>query len=272
MRKYTIIVLAAVLCGVCTGAEKPCCAHENPAKETSVSPGDTQQDSNAAIEEILSKMNTAAKKLESFQAKLSYLVIQDPDLLNSSTLQNGVLYYQKTDSGSKLRIRFDDMKQDDFEPVEQREEYLFDGVWLTRINYKLQQVDIYQQAPQDKPIGVFELISHNFPLIGFSNINAIKNDFEISLAPKTGDPNEFACLLLKVKKDSEFMKDYEKINIWLDKDLYLPEKIAAYTRQGDEHYIEFKDMKMNKKLENAVFDVETPPDFRKNIEPLKKES
>jgi len=270
MRKNAIIVLAAVLCGLCTGAEEACCAAKNPPKEASVSPEDTQKDSTAAIEEILSKMNAATKKLESCQANLSYLVIQDPDLLNSSSLQNGVLFYQKTDSGSKLRIRFDDMKQDDFEPVKQREEYLFDGVWLTRINYKLQQVDIYQQAPEDKPIGVFELISHNFPLIGFSNINEIKNDFDISLAPKTGDPNELTCLLLTVKKDSDFMKDYEKMSLWVGNKLYLPEKIAAYTRQGDEHYIEFKDMKINKKLENAVFDVETPPNFRKNIEPLRK--
>ena len=66
------------------------------------------------------------------------------------------------------------------------------------------------------------------------------------------------------------MKDYKKVKIWLDKDLFLPKKIVAYTRQGDEHYIEFNDMQMNKKLENAVFDVETPVNFRKNIEPLKK--
>jgi outer membrane lipoprotein-sorting protein len=271
MRKSSVIVLAAVLCGVCTGAEKPCCANKNPSQETSVSQEKIQTDGEAAIEEILSKMNMATKKLDSCQANLSYLVIQDPELLNSSTLQNGTLYYQKTDKGSKLRIRFDDMKQDDFEPVKQREEYLFDGIWLTRINYKLQQVDIYQQAPEDNPIGVFELISHNFPLIGFSNINDIKNNFDISLAPKTGDPNQLACLLLKVKKDSDFLKDYDKVNIWVENDLYLPKKIAAHTHQGDEYYIEFKDMEINKKLENTVFDVETPAHFRKNIEPLKKE-
>ncbi|MHC4905640.1 MAG: LolA family protein [Planctomycetota bacterium] len=271
MRNSTIIVLAALLCGACTGAKKACCTNANPAKETSVSPEDAQTDSKAAIEEILSKMNTATKKLRSCRAKLSYLSIQDPELLNSSTLQNGLLFYQKTESGSKLRIRFDDMKQDDFDPVKQREEYLFDGIWLTRINYKLQQVDIYQQAPEDKPIGVFELISHNFPLIGFSNINDIKNDFDISLAPKTTDPNELVCLLLKVKKDSDFIKDYEKISMWLDNDLYLPAKMVAYTRQGDEYRIEFKDMEINKKLENAVFAVATPAHFRKNIEPLKKE-
>jgi outer membrane lipoprotein-sorting protein len=270
MRKNTIIVLAAVLCGVCTGSEKVCREIKNPATEPSVSTGDIQKDNEAAIREILSKMNTATKKLESCHAKLSYLVIQDPELLDSSTLQNGVLFYQKTESGSKLRIRFDDIKQDDFDPVAQREEYLFDGIWLTRISYKLQQVDIYQQAPQDKPIGVFELISHNFPLIGFSNINEIKTNFDISIAPKTGDPNEPDCLLLKVKKDSDFMKDYEKVNIWVGNNLYLPEKIAAYTLGGDVYYIEFRDMEINKKLENAVFDVETPPHFRKNIEPLEK--
>jgi outer membrane lipoprotein-sorting protein len=59
--------------------------------------------------------------------------------------------------------------------------------------------------------------------------------------------------------------------MWLDNDLYLPAKMVAYTRQGDEYHIEFKDMEINKKLENVVFAVETPAHFRKNIEPLKKE-
>jgi outer membrane lipoprotein-sorting protein len=270
MRKCILLLLLSVFGAPSTGAEKPCCAN-NQKKETVISQEEIQKDNASIIEEILSKMNAATQKLNSCQANLSYLVIQDPELLDSRTLQNGMLYYQKTDSGSKLRIRFDDIKQDDFDPVKQKEEYLFDGVWLTRINYKLEQIDIYQQAPEDKPIGVFELISHNFPLIGFSNINDIKNDFDILLAPKTGDPNESICLLLKVKKDSNFMKDYDKINIWVENSLYLPKKVVAYTRQGDEHHIEFKDMNINKKLENAVFAVETPAHFRKNIEPLEKE-
>jgi outer membrane lipoprotein-sorting protein len=162
------------------------------------------------------------------------------------------------------------MQQDDFDPVKQREEYLFDGVWLTRINYKLQQVDLFQQAPEDNPMGVFDLISHNFPLIGFSNINDIKKNFDISLPPKTSDPNEPTCLELKVKKESDFNSDYVKIKIWINKEFYLPEKIIAYTPQGDEHHIEFKHMEVNKKLKNAVFAVETPAHFRKNIEPLDK--
>lgn len=271
MKQRIIIVLTTVLCGVCIGAETACRANQNPKTECSISPEDAQKIGVATIDGILTKMNAATKNLKSCQAKLSYLVIQDPDLLNSSTLQNGVLYYQKTDSGSKLRIRFDDMKQDEFEPVKQREEYLFDGVWLTRIIYKNEQVDIFQQAPEDKPIGVFELISHNFPLIGFASINDINKDFDVTPPPQTGDPNEPARLLLKVKKDSKFIKDYTTVEIQIDKDLYLPEKVISHTPQGDEYRIEFKGMKINKKLENAVFEVETPPHFRENKETLKTE-
>jgi outer membrane lipoprotein-sorting protein len=270
MKESLIITLVAVCCGVCAWAEKPCCTNNAPPKEAAVSPDPNQNENNPVIDEILSKMNEATKKLESCQTNLSYLVIQDPEILDSRTLQNGVLYYLKTDKESHLRIRFDDMQQDDFDPVKQREEYLFDGVWLTRINYKLQQVDLFQQAPEDNPMGVFDLISHNFPLIGFSNINDIKKNFDISLPPKTSDPNEPTCLELKVKKESDFNSDYVKIKIWINKEFYLPEKIIAYTPQGDEHHIEFKHMEVNKKLKNAVFAVETPAHFRKNIEPLDK--
>ena len=268
MRKSIIIGLAIVLCGVFAQAEKACCATPAKPEEAPCSQEKKQPANTPAIEKILSEMNTATQKLNSCQTDISYLVIQDPELLDSKTLQNGVLYFQKSEKESKLRIRFDDLKQDDFDPVKQTEEYLFDGVWLTRINYKLEQVDIVQQAPTDKPIGVFELINHNFPLIGFSDINDIQDDFDISLAPETGDPNESPCLLLNVKEDSEFKKDYSKVNIWVYKDLFLPEKVIAYTLQGDEYHIQFKYVNLNKKLENAVFEVETPANFRKNIQPL----
>ena len=139
MRKSIITGLAIVLCGAFALAENACCANQVKPGKTSCSLK-KQQKNKPVIEKILSEMNAATQKLTSCQANVSYLVVQDPEIyIDSKTLQNGVLYYQKADSGSKLRIRFDDLKQDDFDPIKQTEEYLFDGVWLTRIIYKLEQ-------------------------------------------------------------------------------------------------------------------------------------
>ena len=270
--KAHIVILVFSIClnPFMQTAVSGCAKSKNKPPEPTVQDKQTPERDTGEIEEILSKMHDATKQLKSCQTKLSYLFIQDPDLLDSKTLQNGVLYYQKNNERSKLRIRFDDIKQEDFKPESCRQEYLFDGVWLTRIDYKLKQTDLYQKAPEDKPIDVFELISNNFPLIGFSNIDQLRKDFDIRLPENPDESDKSIKLLLSVKKGSKYKKEYKKIDFRVASDTYMPEQIVAYSSQGDIHDIQFKEFEINKKFKKAVFTVETPPDFRKNVERLKE--
>ncbi|MEN8127690.1 MAG: hypothetical protein ABFR90_07775 [Planctomycetota bacterium] len=249
-----------------------CCAtSENQQTKPTKTPGNSSPCKADELNVVLSKMKKATEQLRSCQAALSHLFIQDPELLDSRTLKNGVLYYLKDKDRSRLRIRFDDIRQDDFDPVKQREEYLFDGVWMTRIDYKLKQIDQYQKAPEDSPIDVFEFISYNFPLVGFSGIDELEKDFEVSFAAqKAADPNTTIQLLLKTLKDSKYSEEFSKIDFWVNNDTFLPLRIRAYTTQGDIHDIRFLDAKINKNLENSVFTIETPAGFSKNREALKK--
>jgi outer membrane lipoprotein-sorting protein len=271
--KAHIVFFVSLIClsPFAWSAASGCCAKsKNKPLEPVVRDEQKPEQSDGEIEKILSKMHNATKQLKSCQTKLSYLFIQDPDLLDSKTLRNGVLYYQKKDDRSQLRIRFDDIKQEDFEPENRRQEYLFDGVWLTRIDFKLKQIDRYQKAPEDKPIGVFELIGHNFPLIGFSNTERLRDDFDVRLPEKPDESDKSITLLLSVKKGSKYEKEYKKIDFRVNRSSYMPEQIVAYSSQGDIHDIQFKELQINKKLKKAVFTIETPPDFRKNVERLEE--
>jgi len=275
MKTITVLLIMLTSLSASPQSEKSGCCKPNttPAKETATPEKPAAEPAADPLEQLLGKMHEATRNLNSCQTNLSYLLIQDPDLLDSRTLRNGMLYYQKQKERSQLRIRFDDVKQDDFEPEKHRQEYLFDGVWLTRIDFKLKQIDRYQQAPKDKPIDVFELINNNFPLVGFSNIEHLKRDFDIG-APEEADkkdlPEDTVRLLLKTKKGSRHEKEYKKIDIWVSTKNYMPLRIVAYSVQGDIHDIKFTEFNLNKKLKNAVFTIETPADFSKNEEPLKK--
>ena len=271
MKKHITLLIFLIYLSPFARSATPCCSKsESQPSKPPASEKQSPECNAGEIEQILSKMNNATKQLKSCQAKISYLFIQDPDLLDSKTLQNGMLYYQKNNSHSQLRIRFDNIKQEDFDPEKRREEFLFDGVWLTRIDFKLKQIDRYQKAPEDKPIGVFELISHNFPLVGFSDIDHLKKDFDIRLPEKSGGSNKSIRLLLTTKKGSRYENEYKKIDFRADGETYMPQQIIAYSSQGDIYDIEFIELKINKKLEKAVFTIETPPDFRKNTEQLEE--
>lgn len=247
-----------------TYAEEPvaaaACGHTDP---------NTQAHTSDRLHDILNSMHKATQQLNSAQCEISYLTIQDPGLLDSRVLRTGTLYYLKEEKRSYLRVQFKDLKQDDFEPQARRDEYLFDGVWLTRIDYQLKQIDMFQQAEEDKPADVFELLRHNFPLVGFADVTTLNKDFDISLAQTPQDPNDTIHLFLKTKEQSPLSKDYTNLDFWINKDSYLPQRIQAYAVQGDIHDIRFSGLETNKKLEKAVFTIEKPSGFRENIEPLK---
>ncbi|MBN1980792.1 MAG: hypothetical protein JW795_04635 [Chitinivibrionales bacterium] len=221
------------------------------------------------LDTILENIANVSSTLKTLEADLAYLTIQDPDIVESKTLQTGRLHYLKEADRSFLRIRFDRLKQDEFPAEESVEDYYFDGVWLTKVDYKLEQINLYQQAPEDKPVDVFELINDRFPLIGFSGSETLKKDFDVSIIDTSkDDPNEPIQLLLQVKKDSRYQEDYKKIDFWLEKCSYLPVRVKAYSTQGDIYDVRFSNMNINKKLKNAVFKIETPTGFRQNIQAL----
>ena len=267
MKKKLFMITLLLLLSAFAFAAQGCGSEAKSAQDSSSLTTSTPE--TEILDDILKNISKASSMLKSCQSNISYLFIQDPDILESKTLRVGKLFYLKENNRSKLRIRFDQIQQDDFETEEYTEDYYFDGVWLTKVDYKLEQVDLYQQAHEDAPIDVFELISHNFPLIGFSGAETLQKDFDISLEdPVVSDPNKPIQLHLLVKKDSEYQDEYTKINFWIDPHTYLPSRVMAYSTQGDIYDIRFLDQKMNKNFKNAVFKVETPAHFSKNIQAL----
>ena len=265
MRTSLICSVVFVLAGgIMTARADSCCA----AAQDANTPTDSAQES--PLQTILNRLEDNANKLLSCTSKIEYLFIQDPDLLDAHALRKGTMYYLKSEDRSRVRINFETLKQDDFDEEKRPEVYLFDGVWLTKVDYALEQIDMYQQSPEDKPLDAFDFISHHFPLVGFSGSKRFETEFEVRLADTTEDPN-LTLLHLEVRDKSRYSKDYKRIEFWIDNTLYLPRRVRALSTQGDIYDIRFVDIQTNKKVEKKAFAIETPGHFRKNTEPLKQE-
>jgi outer membrane lipoprotein-sorting protein len=228
-----------------------------------------------SLETVLKRLNQKTAKLESYEGQIEYLFSQP--LLESQTLRKGVLYYTKCNEKSKLRINFETLKQDDEKEQKYIEQYIFDGVWLTHIDYQIKEVKRYQKAEPNEPVDAFELVSENFPIIGFSKVEDLKKQFEIELVeqkpsviPAKAGIQDFIQLHLKVKPDSIYKDDYTSINFWIDKELYLPAKIVANSTEEDIYEIRFLKPKVNRKIDEKVLELEIPEGFSVEIEPLKK--
>ena len=97
----------------------------------------------------------------------------------------------------------------------------------------------------------------------------MKKQFGIELVEQQGGKSSgLIHLHLKVKPDSIYKDDYTSIDFWIDKKLGLPAKIIAITTEEDIYQIKFLKAKVNKKLNEKVFEVRIPRGFGKEIIPL----
>ena len=221
-----------------------------------------------SVDGILGNLSQSTAELKSYQCRIEYKFSQP--LLESETLRKGVLYYQRSGGKSALRINFQTLKQDDEEEQKYIEQYIFDGVWLTKIDYQIKQVTRKQLAEPNQPKDAFELVSEHFPIIGFSRIEDLKKQFEISLLPADKSKPGLIRLHLEVKPDSIYKDDYTYIEFGIDKELGLPHGIFAMSVEEDLYAIRLRNAKVNEKIDKEVFEFKIPEGFSKEITPLKK--
>ena len=169
------------------------------------------------------------------------------------------------------------------------EQYIFDGQWLTHIDYQIKQVQKRQLAEANEPtrqtdggqVDAFELAKRNFPLIGFDKTEDLQQQFDINLVSEKEQSNvvipaqagiqNLVHLNLKVKPDSIYKDDYKSVEVWIDKQLMLPAKISAVSTEGDIYEISFAKPKVNEVIDGKVFEFTIPDGFgQPEIIPLKK--
>ena len=249
------------------------------------------------VDKVLKQLREKTAELKSYQCLVEYEVNQPT--FESKTLRKGVLYYKKAGKESALRINFATFKQDDEEEEKYIDQYIingnwltkidyeFEGIWLTHIDHQLKTVQCHQLAePNDpnepadanKPTDPFDLVTQNFPIVGFTKVEDLKKEFEIKLVVhEQTEPLPYIHLHLKVKPDSVYKDDYTRIDFWIDEKLGLPARIVAVKTtddanlEGDILQIKFIKPKINEKLDKKVFGIKIPKGFGKpEIFPLKK--
>jgi len=273
MIKVIVVLLAAV--GNCWAG---CCVRSLATQREETAKPDTAG-------AVLEQLNQKTRELQSYQCRIEHLFRQPA--FESETLKKGDLYYQRDGKKSKLRLNLKTLKQDEDKEQKYIEHYIFngdwvtdagyrfEGIWLTHIDYQIKAVKCHQLAePNDPntPADTFELVSRNFPIIGFSRTEDLKKQFEIELVDeKEKRAADFAHLHLKVKPDSVYKDDYTSMDFWIDNKVGLPAKIEAVSVQGDIYHIKLLKARVNEEIDKKAFEVRIPEGFGKpQIVPLSR--
>jgi outer membrane lipoprotein-sorting protein len=227
-------------------ADAPCC----PLKEEAAN----------AVESVLERLQKTAADLRSYRCKLDY-VFEQP-LLESQTRQKGMLYYAVFDERSYLRIDFRTFQQDEEAEQAYRQEFIFDGVWLWRIDYQTESGERRQMSEPNQPLDAFALASRQMPVLGLSKRADLEKQFEIELIlQERTERSPWHHLHLTVKPDSVYRDDYVTIDFWTDKKLGLPAKVAAVTTEQEISEIKLLEPEVNKGIDKSVFDPNIPVGF-----------
>lgn len=263
-----IIWVVLVLWGTAFGAEV---CEDGVCKPSEAGEASSDQPAESPVDEVLTKLHNTTSSMKSYEGSIEYKTIQP--LLESETLRKGVLYYAKLDEKStKLRINFETLKQDEEKEQNYREHYIFDGVWLTQLNYQTKTPTKYQVSESDKPTDAFSAVNEAMPMVGFMKPDELKREFDVALVEqKKGEPKNLVQLHLKVKPNSKYKDDYLTMDFWVDQKSWLPTKVQAVSTEEDVYELKFLKPEINKKIDSKVFDFKIPAGFSEpEIVPLKK--
>ena len=238
-------------------------------------PSKVKVDVNDKVRQQIEKLSARTKSLTSFQCRLEYLFEQP--VFETKTLQKGEMFYLKEGKTSLLRINFSSRKEDTGKEQKFQDEYIFNGTYLTRIDYQVKEVKHYQQAKEGETVDAFDLIAKNFPILGFSKTAELEKNYDIKLeqqteekiSPERSREGKLAILTLSPKPDSN-NKDYKKISLSVDTAIDLPVKIVATNSDGDIYTISFLEPKVNQKIDKKVFAFTVPKGFTEVTEKLEK--
>lgn len=222
-----------------------------------------------SVQAILDRLEKRATSLNVYQCKLDYIFKQP--LLESQTRRKGVLYYAKIENQSYLRIDFNTLQYDDEPEQTHKEQFFFDGIWGTYIDYQSHSVQRQQVAEPNAPVDAFALVSRRVPVLGFSKIEDLRQQFEIQLiGANAAETAPSYQLRLTTKPDSTYHEDYVTIDVQIDKKQELPTRIVAVTTEEDIHEIALTAPKVNQAIARERFDIEFPHDFSVETVPLKR--
>jgi outer membrane lipoprotein-sorting protein len=202
------------------------------------------------VNKTIEKLNHAAANLKNLTAKIEYTHVQT--LFDTQTVRTGELFYSKDANSALLRINFLTLNQDNSGQQQYKEDYIFDGKKLLRVDYQSKSY-VSEQYATDNRIEPFELVQDYFPIVGLAKPQEITQEFQSAL---NGN-----ILNLVPRENSRFFKAYSKVNVTVDPNLNLPITFNASTTDNEEITIKLMNIDTSKPISKDVFVPAIPADF-----------
>lgn len=279
--------LISLLLAAPAGAQQAAPSPSEPASAPAQPAAPARSITNA--DELLSALESADKDLTTFESDLVYTKTPNELVGGSPEKRFGKLWFfsrpvssdapgapepqpQRLFQVEFLTLELDNARRED------RQIWIFDGVWLVEKNFETRLVHRRQVVKPGEKVDPLAIGEGPLPIPIGQKRDKIVERFEASLpAPTDGAPEQAVKLLaqtyqlhLKPKRGTQEARDFREVRIWYRADDLLPRLARATHKDGSVTEILLADMKVNKDLSDSVFDTRTPAGWNEQIDDFRQ--
>ena len=181
------------------------------------------------IDGILTKLQARSDGLKDIRCQVHFV---ENDKINlSKRTKIGTLRFMMSEPNPQFLVHF---KRIEFDGLLGKQEwYLFDGRWLYTAIERLKQVTKQELAQPGERLDLFNLEKAPFPVPFGHKKETILRHFDVELAPPAhGDPPGTDHIVCVPKATSELRRRYEKLELFVKKDVHLPSRIVVTRNDG----------------------------------------
>ena len=189
-------------------------------------PGDS---SAKRIDEILTQLQKRSDGLKDIQCKVRF--VEDDQINLSKRIKTGTIRFLMTDPNPYFMVHFKRVEVEGL--LGKQEWYLFDGRWLYLALERIRQVTEQEIARPGEKLDLFDLERAPFPVPFGHKKDTILRHFNVTLAaPAKGDPPNTDHIVCVPKPTSNLKRRYEKLELYVNKDVHLPSRIVVTRNDG----------------------------------------
>jgi len=208
------------------------------------------------VYDLLGRLERSAKDLHAFTAKIAFE--KEDGLVGRTELRTGELIYrldQDTQEKS-FAILLDAVIINNVRRPSEKN-YIFNGRWLVEVDPSQRQFIKREVVPPGQQLDPLKLGEGPFPLPIGQPRDEVLARFDVSPAtlPATGmlqHLENVEGLLLVPKPGTQEAREYERVELFYDRDTLLPVGINAVEVRGNRQTVRLSDIKRNPALDEAT--------------------
>jgi len=240
-----------------------------PASEPAQSAAVANNPTDAASKAILDRQEKAGENYATLRTDVEYEVVNR--MTGETEKRTGWVAYQKEtkDQPTKFRVHFDTLRLENGPKTRNVVDYIFDGRFVTKDQYKTKTRTCWQVAAEGQRVEALKIGKGPFPVpFGQKTSDVLAHLHAVTRAPEASDPAGTDYLKLTPLVGKEKDVNFLRLEMWIDRKTNLPAKIITRDENKNVKTVVFTNTKTAPNIDAKLFDVPKPAGFELIVQRL----